>query len=338
MDDNTLDDANSPEAGRPRRTPPTIDLEASEVTASTTSTDSESADAKNDGKRSSRLSSASLQPFLVAAITGAVTAALVIAVAWALGRPAETAQPVAEINAGAIEALSSRLAELEGRASKPAAPDPALASRFDALEKSLAGLKSDVAGARAQTAKLATDIEAIKSAPPASAASPASPDLTAIEGRIAELERAVRAESERSAQAASRPADDVALRRLVVASMLDLSVRQGEPFTEALKAAKALASDPQMFKPLEDFAALGRAEPGEPLPRAVDAGAETRAAGGKCHSGFRHRRASQGGRGETGAHRAHRYGRHRPRRHRLARHRSRTAQRRVGGAARAEVA
>jgi hypothetical protein len=262
MDDNTLDDANSPEAGRPRRAPPTIDLEASEVTASTTSTDSESAGDKNDAKQSSRLSSASLQPFLVAAITGAVTAALVIAVAWAVvGRPAETAQPVAEINAGAIEALSSRLAELEGRASKPAAPDPALASRLDALEKSLAGLRTDIAGARAQSGKLATDIEAIKSAPAASVASPVSPDLTAIEGRLSEVERAVRAESERSAQAASQPADDIALRRLVVASMLNLSVRQGEPFAEALKAAKALASDPQMLKPLEDFAGSGVPNP-----------------------------------------------------------------------------
>ncbi len=261
MDDNTLDDANSPEAGRPRRAPPTIDLEASEVTASTTSANSESANAKNNDKRSSRLSSASLQPFLVAAITGAVTAVLVIAVAWALGRPAETAQPVAEINAGAIEALSSRLAELEGRASKPAAPDPALASRFEALEKSLAGLRSDVANARAQSGKLATDIEAIKSAPPASAASPVSPDLTAIEGRLSEVERAVRAESERSAQAESKPADDVALRRLVVASMLDLSVRQSEPFPQALKAAKALAPDPQMLKPLEGFAGSGVPNP-----------------------------------------------------------------------------
>lgn len=261
MDDNTLDDANSPEAGRPRRAPPTIDLEASEVTASTTSTDSESAGDKNDAKQSSRLSSASLQPFLVAAITGAATAALVIAVAWAVGRPAETAQPVAEINAGAIEALSSRLAELEGRASKPAAPDPALASRLDALEKSLAGLRTDIAGARAQSGKLATDIEAIKSAPAASVASPVSPDLTAIEGRLSEVERAVRTESERSAQAASQPADDIALRRLVVASMLNLSVRQGEPFAEALKAAKALASDPQMLKPLEDFAGSGVPNP-----------------------------------------------------------------------------
>src|ERR1700722_16192170 len=257
MADNMLDDAgNSPEAGRPPRAPPTIDPEGSEVTAST-----ESAGDKSDARRSSWLSSAALHPFWVAAVTGAVTAVLVIAVAWAVGWPAETARPVAENNAGAIETLSSRLADLEGRVSKPVAPDTALSSRLEVLEKSLAGLKTDIAGARAQTAKLAGDIEAIKSAPPASVAAPVPPDLTAIEGRLAEVERATRADSERIAQAASRPADDVALRRLVVASMLDLSVRQSEPFPEALKAAKALASDPQMFKPLEDFASLGVPNP-----------------------------------------------------------------------------
>ena len=255
MDDNTLDDAASPEAPRPRRTPPTIDLKASEVTSASAGGDN------GDDKRSSWLSSAALHPFWVAAVTGAVTAVLVIAVAWAVGWPAETARPVVATDAGAIETLSSRLTELEGRMSNPAVPDPALSSRFDALEKSLASLRTDVAGARAQSGKLANDIEAIKSAPPASVALPVSPDLTAIEGRIAEVERAVRAESERIAQATSQPADDVALRRLVVASMLDLSVRQSEPFTEALKAAKALASDPQMLKPLEDFASSGVPNP-----------------------------------------------------------------------------
>jgi hypothetical protein len=256
MDDNTLDDAGaSPEAGRPRRAPPTIDLEASEVTSATASGGD-----KADDKRPSWLSSAALHPFWVAALTGAVTAVLVIAVAWAVGWPAETARPIIETNAGAIETLSSRLTELEGRVSKPVAPDAALASRFDALEKSVASLRTDVAGARAQSGKLANDVEAIKSAP-ASVASPSTPDLTGIEGRLAEVERTVRAESERIAQAASQPADDVALRRLVVASMLDLSVRQSEPFTEALKAAKALASDPQMLKPLEGFAVSGVPNP-----------------------------------------------------------------------------
>src|ERR1700722_16469507 len=257
MADNMLDDAgNSPEAGRPRRAPPTIDLEASEGTAST-----ESAGDKSDARRSSWLSSAALHPFWVAAVTGAVTAVLVIAVAWAVGWPAETARPVVATDAGAIETLSSRLTELEGRVSNPAVPDPALSSRFDALEKSLASLRTDVANARAQSGKLANDIEAIKRARPGSVPSPVTPDLTAIEGRIAEVERAVRAESERIAQATSQPADDVALRRLVVASMLDLSGRQSEPFTEALKAAKALASDPQMLKPLEDFASSGVPKP-----------------------------------------------------------------------------
>jgi hypothetical protein len=254
MDDNRQDDADkSPDAGRPRRAPPTIDLEASEVTASTAS---DGADNAGD-KRSSRVSSKSLTPLWVAALTGAVTAALVIAIAWAAGWPADTARPPAESNAGAIEALSTRLADLEGRVSKPAAPDAALAARLEALDKSLASLRTDIAGARAQSAKLASDLEAVKAAPPAPVAAPAPPDLTGIEGRLAEVERAVRAESERITEAASQPADDVALRRLVVASMLDLSVRQGEPFPAALKAARALAADPQLLKPLDDFAASG---------------------------------------------------------------------------------
>ena len=64
MDDNTLDDAASPEAGRPRRTPPTIDLKASEVSSST-----EDAGDKNEDQRSTRSSSAAFHPLLVAAAT-----------------------------------------------------------------------------------------------------------------------------------------------------------------------------------------------------------------------------------------------------------------------------
>jgi hypothetical protein len=261
MDDNRPDDpVPPPDSARPKRAPPTIDLEASEVT-------SPAADAGGNGHagRASWLSSAALPPFLVAALTGAVTAALVIAGAWALGWPAETARPPAQAasNAGAIETLALRLTELEGRAPQPAAPasDPALASRFDALEKSLGSLRSDVAGARARSEKLAVELDAVKSAPPSPAISPASPDLAVIEGRLAEIERATRAESESIAQAASKPADDTALRRVVVASMLDISVRQGEPFTEALKAAKTLAPDSQMLKPLESFASSGVPNP-----------------------------------------------------------------------------
>jgi hypothetical protein len=256
MDDNRPDDAAaSPDAGRPKRAPPTIDLEASEVTKP-------AEDAGNGGPagRSSRLSFAAISPFFVAAVTGAITAVLVMAVAWAMGWPGETARPIAETNAGAIEALSSRITELEGRVSKPAGPDPALSSRFDALEKSLASLRTDIAGARVRSEKIAAELDAVKSASPASATL-AAPDLSAIEGRLAEVERASRAEHDSIAQTASQPADDSALRRLVVASMLEISVRQGEPFTEALNAAKAVALDPQMLKSLENFAGTGVPNP-----------------------------------------------------------------------------
>src|ERR1700679_473181 len=102
MGDNRTDDAAiSPEAGRPRRAPPTIDLEASEVTKP-----AEDAGNGSPAGRSSWLSSAALHPFWVAAVTGAVTAVLVMAAAWALGWPGETARPMAETNTGAVEALS----------------------------------------------------------------------------------------------------------------------------------------------------------------------------------------------------------------------------------------
>ena len=276
MDEDSPDDpARPPDAPRPRRAPPTIDLQASEVTEKTE--DGGSSQGNHDGDRDARPrhdtesrhdakarfawpSTAAISPHLVAAVTGAVTAALVIALAWALGWPGNGDQPTAkaEINAGAIETLSSRVSELEGSAAKPATPasDPAQSAKLDALEKSLTSLRTDVAAARTRSEKLASDLDAVKSAPPSAAATD-TPDLAAIAERLAQVERAARAEGDRSAQAAARPADDTALRRLVVASMLDISVRQGEPFAEALAAAKALAPDPQALKPLEDFAASG---------------------------------------------------------------------------------
>jgi hypothetical protein len=272
MDEDRPDDpALPPDAGRPRRAPPTIDLEASEVTEKTEGAGGASpadhgAGPRHDAKpRFAWLSTAAISPHLIPAVTAAVTAALVIAAAWAIGWPGESAQPIAkaEITAGAVEQLSSRVTELEGRATKPSSPasDPAQSAKLDALEKSLAALRSEVAAGRARSEKLASDLDAVKSAPRASGASTDAPDLAAIEERLAQVERATRAESDKAAQAATKPADDTALRRLVVASMLDISVRQGEPFKEALAAAKALAPDPQALKPLEDFAASGVPNP-----------------------------------------------------------------------------
>jgi hypothetical protein len=277
MEDRPDDPALSPDAGRPRRAPPTIDLEASAVTqmsegaGGTSQADHDPSSRQDPGprhdpkRRFAWLSTAALSPFVVPAATGAVTAALAIAVASAIGWPGESAQPVANagLNAAAIEQLSSRVNDLEGRATKSPSPasDPAQSARLDALEKALAVLRSEVAGSRARSDKLASDLDAVKSAPRSPPTSTDAPDLAAIEQRLAQVERATRAESEKAAQAAAKPADDTALRRLVVASMLDISVRQGEPFAEALTAAKALASDPLVLKPLEDFAAHGVPNP-----------------------------------------------------------------------------
>ena len=86
----------------------------------------------------------------------------------------------------------------------------------------------------------------------------AAVDLSAITARLDALEQSSRSatalSSRRKAQA---KADDAPLRRVVVASLLDLSVRQGEPFAATLTAAKALAPDATALQSLEGFAATG---------------------------------------------------------------------------------
>ena len=135
------------------------------------------------------------------------------------------------------------------------APDPAVAARVDGLEKSLAAL-------RAQSEKLAADLGSVKLAPRDAAA---APDLSAINERIAGLERAARAQSSAISEPAAKeavkqnatPADDVPLRRIVAAALLDVLVRNGDPYPAALTAAKSLAPNPDALKPLEGFAAGG---------------------------------------------------------------------------------
>jgi hypothetical protein len=263
MDEDRPEDPSQPPVGdRPRRDPPTIDLEASEV--SEVSEPVKGTEAGVQPKQPIGRTSA----ILVSAVAGALAAALVMAVAWGVGWPGETAAPPvnpqanasAQANAGAIDTLAARVSDLETRTAKPQAPptDPVLAARLEAVEKSLASLRAEVAGVRSQSEKLTADLNAVKSAPREVVA---SPDIAAINERLGEIERATRAESAQIAQAANKPADDIALRRVVAASMLDASVRQGEPFPAALAAAKALAPDPQVLKPLDGFAATGVPNP-----------------------------------------------------------------------------
>jgi hypothetical protein len=136
---------------------------------------------------------------------------------------------------------------------------------METLEKSLTGLRAELATARAQNEKLASAITEVKSAPRADG-TPA-PDLSGINEQIAKIETAVRAQAMEIAQQGSKiadvkpadpkPADDLPLRRVVAAALLDVLVRTGDPYPAALTAAKVVAPNADALKPLEAFAAAG---------------------------------------------------------------------------------
>ncbi len=179
---------------------------------------------------------------------------------WPAIQPASA--PASQLNA-AIDSLSARVAGLEPKVGKPV-PDPAAAARTEALEKTVAALRAELAATRTQGEKLASTLDEVKSAPRGDGA--ASPDLSGIDARIAKIESQMRTQGAEIAQQGSKiadakadakPADDMALRRLVSAALLDVQVRIGESFPATLAAAKALAPNPDDLKPLDRFAEKG---------------------------------------------------------------------------------
>ena len=295
MVDDRPEDKAPAESSRPKREPPTIDLKATDVSealspeaSSPEAASPEAAGPSASGPEAKEAEQAAaepgpeaapaspsqpvsqpISPWAIAPISGAVAAALVIGVGWVLGWPAVQAPaPAPQLNAAAIDDLTSRLASLETKTGKPAAPvaDPAAAVRMDAIEKSVAALRSELAGVRTQADKLGSAVNEVKAQPRDGSAPAAAPvDLAPINERIAQIERAAKAqESEiaaiKSAEAkpaTTKPADDVALRRVVAASLLDVSVRHGDPFAAPLAAAKSLATNADALKPLDAFAATG---------------------------------------------------------------------------------
>ncbi len=256
-----------PDPGRAKRPPPTIDLEATEISGETRSAGADAETTPDSGASASAEPGPSVQPqpwlspAVISAVSGACAAALVIAAAWLMGWPGEAAPPPAPaVSQAVIDGIAARLASVESKADKPASPDPAAAAHLAALEKSVASQNSEIAALRAQSDKLASAVNDVKSAPRDAAA---APDLSAINERITGLERAARAQSTELAQESAKPVDDVALRRIVAAALLDVLVRVGDPYPAALTAAKSLAPNPDALKPLDAFAASG--VPGAPL-------------------------------------------------------------------------
>src|SRR5436305_12380824 len=284
-EDQNIEPESPPDQGRARRAPPTIDLKATEVSGETRnaggdpapepdpqdSSDQGSPDKGSSAAGSAERSSApspstsppSISPWVIAPMSGAVAAALVITIGWMLGWPqVQLAPAVPEVNASAIDGLAARVTSLESKVGKPVT-DPAAGARIDALEKSLTALRGDLAGLRTQSEKLAADIGNAKSA---TGESGAAIDLTALNERISQIERLSRTQGAEIARegekiAESKPVDDVPLRRVVAAALVDVAVQQGHPFPAVLAAAKSLAPNPDALKPLENFAATGVPNP-----------------------------------------------------------------------------
>jgi hypothetical protein len=262
VDDSPEDTPPLQDSGRPRRAPPTIDLQATAVSGPAPIDGAAKPEPEREPESESvthepAVAAAAVPPWLVAILSGAVAASLVIGVGWMLGwPPIQPASAPPQVNTAAIDGLTARIDGIESKASRPAAPasDPAAAARVEALEKSIAALRGELGAARAQSEKLAASVNDLKSTPGIS--SPSS-DLSAINERLAQIENASRAQSAAIVQEGNKPVDDAPLRRVVVASMLDVSVRQGDPFAPALAAAKSLNEKPDALKPLEGFAASG---------------------------------------------------------------------------------
>lgn len=287
-DDKPEDAGLAPESGRAKRTPPTIDLEATEVSTQPqdlagepeAQPSAEQANAEQAGAEDAKVETAKVEtpdaepehseaqaavasgaisPWVIAPFSGAVAAAIVIAVGWMLGWPAVQAPPAApQVTSATVDALSGRVAAIEARAGKPAA-DPGIVARLDALEKSVGTMRGDIASLRAQSDKTASALNDARSAPRDAAG---SSGLAALDDRVSQLERAsttARAELAQQGEkiADAKVMDAKPLRYVVAATLLDVAVRHNDPYEAQLNAARALAAKPELLKPLDAFAATG---------------------------------------------------------------------------------
>lgn len=235
------------DGGAKKRPPPTIDLDASEVSGDTQAASAGAA------SRPSRLTLGTIVPPLA----GALAALVVVGILWAAGVVEPASQPVAAVPpavTSGLSDLSDRLGKIETRLSAtPSAPDGGLRARVDSLESAANALRDQSATLRKQIDATSATLNDLKSAPRDGGA---SPDLAALTERLARIEQAVRTLPDKP-QATAPASDDIRPRRLVIATVLETKVRRGEPYVAALAAAKAVAADKAVLAPLDATAETG---------------------------------------------------------------------------------
>ena len=297
VDDITEPAGQAPDTGRSRRPPPTIDLEptsrethpapaeavaeassdlageshphvapevepsADEIAAASAAADDLPPHAEAGPPPTAR----PISPWIIAPFSGAVAAALVIGVGWMLGWPQVQPPGTAPQLATVVDGISARVNGLEAKLGKA---DSTSAARLDTLDKALASVRNDVAQLRAQSDKTASAMNDLKAAPRDSGGQAnLQAGLAALNARLDQIERANRSQDAALAQedrriADAKPADDLPLRRVIAAALLDVAVRHGDPFATVLETAKSLAPNADALKPLETFASTGVPNPG----------------------------------------------------------------------------
>lgn len=264
------DDANSSSVEEwPKRTPPTIDLQATDVSkdadakaeagAESASTDERVGDDESKPKAASGALGTVLAP-----VSGAAAALAVLAGAWfggLVGQPPLPLPPAVSPTqfdnvAANVGDLTARLSRIEVSAAKAPGTDPALLARADALEKTINAARSDLTALKSQAASTATALNDLKAAaPPGDGA--ASVNLAPLTERLTRLEQTTQALSAELAARKAQAAGDVNVRRLVVANTLESAVQRGAPYADALAGAKQMAPDAALLAPLDGFAAKG---------------------------------------------------------------------------------
>jgi hypothetical protein len=264
------DDANASSVEEwPKRTPPTIDLQATDVSKDTEVKAEAGAEAApsdekvSDDQPKPKTASGAFGTVL-APVSGALAALAVLTGAWFGGFVGQQPQPSPpsvsptqfDNVAANVGDLTARMSRVEASAAKAPGTDPALLARADALEKAIAAARNDLTALKSQAASTATALNDLKAAAPSGDGS-APVNLAPLTEKIARLEQTTQALSAELAARKAQSADDINVRRLVVANTLESAVQRGAPFVEALAAAKQMTVDAALLAPLDAFAAKG---------------------------------------------------------------------------------
>lgn len=249
-------------AGEPggRREPPTIDLDASDVSGDTNAAARRRA-RKLFAMAGTWLRSGADHAAPIAA--GGIAAFAVSAGFWLVDaqlRRTPTAPPAAE----SIGDFVARLARIEARIERPSAapaatatPAPEFVARISASEQTLQSMRDTISAMRRQLDGVTSALAEVKAKGSEAVASPPPVDLSPLVARVDGLDRALASLKQRLAEHPVAAAPERPLRRVAAAVLLDAAVRQGQGFAAELAVAKSLAEAPDKLAPLDVFAARG---------------------------------------------------------------------------------